>query len=104
MQVSPYLSFKGDCEAAFKFYEKCFGVRVGDLFRYEGSPMAEQAPAGWNGKVMHGSVTVGNMLLMGADITPIATRRRRASRSRSRFRPSRRPSASSEILPTAARW
>ena len=70
MQVSPYLSFKGDCEAAFKFYEKCFGAKLGDLFRYEGSPMADQAPAGWGNKVMHGSVTVGDLMLMGADITP----------------------------------
>ena len=25
MQMNPYLSFKGDCEAAFKFYERCLG-------------------------------------------------------------------------------
>jgi PhnB protein len=31
--------------------------------------MADQAPAGWQDKVMHGSVTVGDLLLMGADIT-----------------------------------
>ena len=70
MQVSPYLSFKGDCEAAFKFYEECFGARVGDLFRYEGSPMADRAPAGWGNKIMHGSVTIGDLVLMGADIAP----------------------------------
>lgn len=70
MQVSPYLSFQGNCEAAFKFYETCFGARIGDVFRYEGSPMAEQAPAGWGDKVMHGSLTVGNLVLMGADMTP----------------------------------
>ena len=28
MQISPYLSFKGNCEAAFNFYERCLGGRA----------------------------------------------------------------------------
>jgi PhnB protein len=70
MQVSPYLSFKGECEAAFKFYEQCLGAQPGAIFRYAGSPMADQAPAGWSDKVMHGSITIGDLVLMGADIAP----------------------------------
>ncbi len=70
MQVSTYLSFNGQCEAAFKFYERCLGAQPGPLFRYAGSPMADQAPAGWADKVMHGSVTVGGLVLMGADVAP----------------------------------
>ena len=27
MQLNPYLTFNGQCEAAFKFYEKCLGGR-----------------------------------------------------------------------------
>ena len=70
MQIAPYLSFKGECEEAFKFYEQCLGGQLGAIFRYAGSPMADQAPAGWQDKVMHGSVTVGEHVLMGADIAP----------------------------------
>jgi PhnB protein len=70
MEMNPYLSFKGDCEAAFKFYEQCLGGRMGPVFRYGGSPMADQAPAGWSDKVMHGSVTVGGSELMGSDVAP----------------------------------
>jgi len=70
MQMCVYLSFKGDCEAAFKFYERTLGAEVGSIFRYEGSPMADQAPAGWADKVMHGSVTVGDQVLMAADVAP----------------------------------
>lgn len=40
MQVNPYLSFKGDCEAAFKFYEECFGGELGTIYRYAGTPLA----------------------------------------------------------------
>jgi PhnB protein len=70
MQMNPYLSFKGDCEAAFRFYERCLGGQLGAIFRYAGSPMADQAPAGWADKIMHGSVTIGNQVLMGADVAP----------------------------------
>ena len=44
MQINPYLSFKGDCEAAFTFYERCLGGQLGTLFRYAGSPMADRVP------------------------------------------------------------
>ena len=69
MQVNPYLSFNGQCEAAFTFYVQCLGGTLGEIFRYAGSPMAGQAPPGWQDKVMHGSVTIGGMTLMGADVT-----------------------------------
>lgn len=70
MQMNPYLSFKGECEAAFKFYEQCLGGRLGKIFRYGGSPMAGDVPPEWSDRVMHGSVTVGDQVLMGADVTP----------------------------------
>ena len=70
MQVNPYLSFKGDCEAAFKLYEQCLGARVGTIYRYEGTPLADQVPADWHDKVMHGSVTFGDQVLMGGDVAP----------------------------------
>jgi PhnB protein len=68
MQMTPYLSFKGDCEAAFKFYEESLGGQLGAIFRYGGSPLANQVPAEWSDKVMHGSVTIGGQVLMGGDV------------------------------------
>ena len=68
MQIIPYLSFQGDCEAAFKFYEHCLGGQTGAIARYAGTPLADQVPAGWANKVMHGSFTVGDQVLMGADV------------------------------------
>lgn len=70
MNVSPYLSFKGQCEAAFKFYEQCLGGQIGAIFRYAGSPLADDVPADWQDKIMHGSLTVGGQVLMGADVPP----------------------------------
>ena len=70
MQINPYLSFKGDCEAAFTFYERCLGGQLGTLFRYAGSPMADRVPPDWSDKVMHGSVTLPGLELNGADVAP----------------------------------
>ena len=70
MTLNIYLSFMGDCEAAFKFYERKLGGQVGHLHRYAGSPMEDTAPPGWQDKIMHGSITIGGQVLMGADVRP----------------------------------
>jgi len=70
MQMNPYLNFKGECEAAFKFYEQCLGGRPEAIFRYSGTPLADQVSADWSDKVMHGSMTIGDQTLMGADAPP----------------------------------
>jgi PhnB protein len=70
MQMNPYLSFKGDCEVAFKFYEQYLGGQLGAIFRNVGTPLADQVPTSWSDKVMHGSLTIGDQALMGADVAP----------------------------------
>jgi PhnB protein len=70
VEMNPQLSFNGQCEAAFRFYERCLGARVGAIFRYAGSPLADQVPADWQQKIMHGSVTIGGQVLMGGDVAP----------------------------------
>ena len=70
MEMSPYLSFNGECQSAFRFYEHCLGGQLGTIFRYAGTPLPDQVPADWQDKIMHASLTLGGHLLMGADITP----------------------------------
>src|SRR2546422_11452355 len=52
MNLSPRigLSFDGQCEAAFKFYERCLNGKIAFLLRWGESPMAKDAPAEWSGK------------------------------------------------------
>lgn len=68
--MHPYLNFRGDCEAAFTFYEQCFGGKLGPVFRYSGTPLAHQVPPAWQEKVMHMSLELGGQSLMGADVAP----------------------------------
>ena len=70
MELNAYVSFKGDCEEAFKCYEEILGAKPGLVFRYADSPMADVVPEGWATKVMHGSVTIGEHRLEGADVPP----------------------------------
>jgi len=53
MQFNPYLSFNGDCEEAFKFYEQLLGGKIEAMFRHEGSPAASHVPPEWGQKILH---------------------------------------------------
>jgi PhnB protein len=70
MQLNPYLHFNGDCEAAFKFYEKALGAKIESMFPHEGTPAAEQVPAEWRSKIMHARLMVDDQVLMGMDVSP----------------------------------
>lgn len=70
MKLNPYLSFDGDCEAAFKFYEQVLGGKIGDKMTWGESPETNEAPAGWENKIMHVQMTLGDQELMGADSPP----------------------------------
>jgi PhnB protein len=70
MQMSPYLHFNGQCEEAFKFYEKCLNGKIEALHIFGQSPMAKQVPAEWGSKVMHASLKFDGMYLLGTDVPP----------------------------------
>lgn len=70
MDVTPYLTFNGHCEEAFKHYEQCLGGQMGEVFRYAGTPLATQVPADWGQKVMHCTLRLGDRELMGVDVGP----------------------------------
>ncbi len=70
MQMNPYLYFDGNCEAAFKFYEKVLGAKIDALMTHEGTPAAEQVPAEWRAKILHARLTIGDQVLMASDAPP----------------------------------
>ena len=70
MQLNPHLHFNGDCESAFKFYEKCLGGKITFMMPHEGTPVADQVPGEWRKKILHASLKVGDHVLMGADTPP----------------------------------
>ncbi len=67
MQINPYLLFKGDCEQAFKFYEKSLGGKIEAMIRHEGTPAEAHVSPEWKNKIMHARLAVGNQALLGSD-------------------------------------
>jgi PhnB protein len=72
MKLSPNISltFNGQCEAAFKFYEQCLGAKIEFMLSWGNSPLASEAPPEWGAKILYGRITVGNTDLIGADVLP----------------------------------
>ncbi|MGH9530442.1 MAG: VOC family protein [Terriglobales bacterium] len=70
VKLNPYLNFNGQCEAAFKFYEKCLGAKIASTFPFKDSPMAKDVPAEWQSKLMHATLNMKDEVLMGADAPP----------------------------------
>ncbi len=70
MKLTPHIAFGGQCEAAFQFYERCLGGKILTMLAYGNSPMAEQVPPESRGKIAHATLTVGDNILMGADVLP----------------------------------
>ncbi len=70
MQLHPYLTFNGDCEQAFKFYEQYLGAKIEAIMKHAGTPAEEHVPVEWRDKVLHASLIVGDQVLLAADATP----------------------------------
>ena len=70
MQLSTHLNFNGQCEAAFKFYEKILGGKITFSMTWGEMPGAEEYPPETYKLIMHTSLTVDGQVLMGADSPP----------------------------------
>ncbi|TAM82813.1 MAG: VOC family protein [Acidobacteria bacterium] len=70
MQMNPYLLFTGECEEAFKFYEKLLGGKIQMMMTHEGTPAESGVPAEWRKKTLHARMTTPGGVLMGSDAPP----------------------------------
>jgi PhnB protein len=70
MEVSSYLIFDGQCEAAFKFYEKVLNGKIVGMMTWGESPMAQTAAADVRNKILHARMVIGDQALMGSDAPP----------------------------------
>jgi PhnB protein len=71
MQIDPYLNFNGNCEEAFHFYEKALGGKIEMLLKYNQAPAGGgPTPPGFENKVMHVRLSVGQQIIMASDAPP----------------------------------
>ena len=70
MAFSIHLTFDGQCEKAFRFYEQCLGAKVITMLKWSESPMAAQAPPGASDRILHATLNAGDDHVFGADAAP----------------------------------
>jgi PhnB protein len=70
MQLQPYLHFNGDCEIAFRYYERCLGGKIEAMLTHAGSPAEQHVPAEWRSKILHARLVVADAVLMASDAPP----------------------------------
>lgn len=74
MSLTAHLSYPGQCEEAFNFYSQLFGGEV-TVLKYGDTPMAQEVPAEWREKIVHGTFSFSGCTLAGADVLPEHYRR-----------------------------
>jgi len=67
MKTDIYLVFSGECREAFAFYEKTFGTKVQFSMTYGEAPEGTPVPPGAKDQIMHISMPLGGLTLMGCD-------------------------------------
>jgi PhnB protein len=70
MTLNPYLFFEGNCEEAFKFYEKLLGGKIVAMMPHEGTPAETSVPPEWRKKIIHACMNVAGTMLMASDAPP----------------------------------
>jgi len=70
MRTDLHLVFAGQCSEAFAFYEKTFNSKIQMSMKYSEAPGPTPVPDDFKDKVMHTSMPLGSLLLMGCDSPP----------------------------------
>jgi PhnB protein len=73
MKLHTYLNYGGNCEEAFRFYEKHLGGKILMMLSHSQSPdtgAPAQVPDNWKSKIMYARMTLGQTDLMANDVPP----------------------------------
>ena len=70
MKLHTYLNYGGNCEEAFRFYEKNLGGKIEMMMRYADQPDPKNVPPGTEKYVLYLNMTIGETQLMGSDVPP----------------------------------
>jgi PhnB protein len=70
VRMNSYLFFSGQCEEAFKFYEKCLDGKIEVMMPHECSPAAFRVSADCLPEILHARMIIGDQVLMASDAPP----------------------------------
>ena len=67
--LHPYIAFAGTCAEAMTFYRDCLGGEL-TMQKVSEAPIAGQMPPQMQDKIMHSTLTIGDLSLMASDMRP----------------------------------
>lgn len=70
MQTCTYLNFDGKCREAFTFYADLLGGEIVAMLEQGDVPGMPAPPAGWEDKIIHAFMKVGDREIMASDAPP----------------------------------
>lgn len=70
MHWSPHLCFNGQCEVAFRTYERLLGGKITTMLAYGDSPMAAEVEPQWRKRIVHATLVFKGQTLLGVDVFP----------------------------------
>jgi PhnB protein len=68
MKLDIYLNYNGNCEQAFRFYERHLGGKITMMMTHGQQPNAADVPPDRKDAILHARIELGRTVLMGADI------------------------------------
>ena len=69
MKLDIYLNYPGNCEEAFRFYERHLGGKVTLMMTHGQGPNGASLPADQRNAILHARLELGGTVVMGADIS-----------------------------------
>jgi len=70
MKLYTHLNFGGNCEEAFRFYEKHLGGKITMMMKQSELPPDVKPPPGSKNAVIHARMNVAGVELIGNDVPP----------------------------------
>ena len=70
MKLLTYLNYGGNCEQAFRFYERHLGAKITMMMTHGEAPNAKDVAPDWKNAILHARMTIGETELLGADVPP----------------------------------
>ena len=70
MRVITYLNFGGNCEEAFRFYEKHLGGKITSKMTHGQMPDQSSVAPEWKNAILHIAIVIGDNELMASDVPP----------------------------------
>ena len=70
MKLYTYLNYGGNCRQAFEFYVEHLGGKITEITTHGEMPQGTNPPPNWKDAVLHARMTLGETVLLGADVPP----------------------------------